>query len=237
MLYAKLTTFDRSIESERSIGKNFAVATYFCSSQREVKPMKVVLPHHYEPELAFIREILEDSSNAATRLVYADWLEEQGDIRAEFLRVDLKLSRLPKEDLDYQGLLNERTQLLAQIDETWVNLLAHAPIEKCAVNRRKQRRSSDQSQRFQGTSELNFALECPKRWEKLEPSTRDQKVRFCSECKKSVYFCHDIEEARAHAIEGRCVAVDVSVPRKLHDLDLVANQIIRMGRYIQDPTE
>ncbi|MEK6239155.1 MAG: TIGR02996 domain-containing protein, partial [Planctomycetales bacterium] len=35
----------------------------------------------------FLAELIDDPSNDAAKLVYADWLEEQGDSRAEFLRV------------------------------------------------------------------------------------------------------------------------------------------------------
>jgi hypothetical protein len=48
--------------------------------------------------------------------------------------------------------------------------------------------------------------------------TKKVGVRFCEECRKKVYYCHTIEEARDHADQGHCVAVDASVPRQPDDL-------------------
>jgi uncharacterized protein (TIGR02996 family) len=43
-------------------------------------------------ETAFVRSILADPANDSLRLVYADWLEERGDPRAEYLRLDVALA-------------------------------------------------------------------------------------------------------------------------------------------------
>jgi uncharacterized protein (TIGR02996 family) len=43
-----------------------------------------ILPH--EGEQAFLETVLNDLSNDEAKLIYADWLEERGDARAEFLR-------------------------------------------------------------------------------------------------------------------------------------------------------
>src|SRR5262249_35731960 len=45
-------------------------------------------------EISFLRAILAKPCDAATRLVYADWLEERGDPRALFLRLDPDLERI-----------------------------------------------------------------------------------------------------------------------------------------------
>ena len=45
-------------------------------------------------EAAFLRGILEKPGDAARRLVYADWLVERGDSRAQFLRIDPDLERI-----------------------------------------------------------------------------------------------------------------------------------------------
>ena len=36
---------------------------------------------------AFLQAIIEDPDHDAPRLLYADWLEERGDPRGEFIRV------------------------------------------------------------------------------------------------------------------------------------------------------
>ena len=49
-------------------------------------------------ELCFVRAINADPDDDTARLVYADWLEENGeDERAEFIRVQCELARMPTE--------------------------------------------------------------------------------------------------------------------------------------------
>jgi uncharacterized protein (TIGR02996 family) len=44
-------------------------------------------------EAAFLRAVCEQPDDDSPRLVYADWLDEQGDPRGEFIRLQLKLAR------------------------------------------------------------------------------------------------------------------------------------------------
>lgn len=41
-------------------------------------------------EQPFLDEIRANPDDDAARLVYADWLEERGDVRAEYLRVEVE---------------------------------------------------------------------------------------------------------------------------------------------------
>lgn len=51
-------------------------------------------------EQALLRAILDTPADDAPRLIYADWLEENGQPeRAEFIRVQCELARIPAEDL------------------------------------------------------------------------------------------------------------------------------------------
>ncbi len=60
---------------------------------------------------ALLRAILDDPDDDAPRLIYADWLEENGDpARAAFIRAQIKLARLPQDDPDRDRLV--------QIDRT-----------------------------------------------------------------------------------------------------------------------
>ena len=111
-------------------------------------------------ELHFLRQIRLSPEDDLSRLIYADWLEEQGDARADFLRLDVELQNRTKESLDYQELLAERSSLLPQIDPAWVNLLAKAAIEKCARSGRRQQANPNEAEG------VDFAYRCPKRWEK-----------------------------------------------------------------------
>jgi uncharacterized protein (TIGR02996 family) len=146
----------------------------------------------------FLHAILASPEDESPRLVYADWLEEHGDAkRAEFLRVDLELAKLSKEDTGYRKLRSRWRGLRAQIPPTWLSAVARQPIENCAVR---------------------FEFECPKKWDKLR-TTEDDGVRFCDACEQNVYYCRDIDKAREHAWQGHCVAVDAGVTRSPGDLD------------------
>ncbi len=50
---------------------------------------------------AFLQAISEKPDDDTPRLVYADWLDEHGDpARAEFIRVQCQLARLPPDAPD-----------------------------------------------------------------------------------------------------------------------------------------
>jgi uncharacterized protein (TIGR02996 family) len=48
-----------------------------------------------EIEASFIRAIQRDPEDDDARMVYADWLEQQGDLRGEYLRLEVQLRRIP----------------------------------------------------------------------------------------------------------------------------------------------
>jgi len=62
-------------------------------------------------EQAFLQTIIADPSDDAPRLVFADWLEEHGDPRGEFIRVQCELARLPEDDPHYSALKDREDAL------------------------------------------------------------------------------------------------------------------------------
>jgi uncharacterized protein (TIGR02996 family) len=72
---------------------------------------------------AFLQDILEHPADDAPRLIYADWLEENGgpagQERAEFIRVQCELSRLGPEDPRRCLLEMRERQLLARNRPAW----------------------------------------------------------------------------------------------------------------------
>src|SRR6185369_13035646 len=46
----------------------------------------------------FIQTIIADPDDDMPRLVYADWLDEQGDSRGEFIRIQCELAKMPEDD-------------------------------------------------------------------------------------------------------------------------------------------
>jgi uncharacterized protein (TIGR02996 family) len=150
-----------------------------------------------EDDRGFLRAILTDPDDPTHRLVYADWLEERGDPRGEFLRLELQIAALPAEDKKRAPLAKRLDELRGTVDPNWLALLDRPKIENCS---------------------LHFAFRCPKKWEKLK-LTDDQTVRYCTTCKKQVHYCDSVNEAYTHATLGHCVAVDTRVPRTPGDLD------------------
>src|SRR6516162_5583149 len=60
------------------------------------------------------------------RRVYADWLEDHGDgPRAEFVRLQLALARLPEDHPDRAALLTRERGLLLEHEEAWTLGLRH----------------------------------------------------------------------------------------------------------------
>ena len=70
-----------------------------------------------------LRMIWDAPFDDGPRLVYADWLEEQGDAaRAEIIRVQIELSRLYESDL--RGLvLKRREEKLLRLTQDWMRRL------------------------------------------------------------------------------------------------------------------
>ncbi|MFK8115321.1 MAG: TIGR02996 domain-containing protein [Rubripirellula sp.] len=90
-----------------------------------------------EPNI--LREIIGNVEDLDARLIYADWLDERGDPRGEFIRVQCELASLPHPILDAEREHAERlTQrsnaLLREHFETWASKLLdrglrHSQIE------------------------------------------------------------------------------------------------------------
>ncbi len=78
-------------------------------------------------EAAFLAGIRANPGDAALRLVYADWLEERGDPRAEFIRIWEEMATLPAYTDRYVELKARRNELAPKIDEGWRTQLGYVP--------------------------------------------------------------------------------------------------------------
>jgi uncharacterized protein (TIGR02996 family) len=146
-------------------------------------------------EHGLLTEIAE--RNDAARVVYADWLEDRGELeRAEFLRVQQDLVG-SLDEARFNQLTRRLRALAASIDASWRTRVARPPVELCGVE---------------------FQRRCPKEWGKLEPTDRDG-VRYCGSCKKTVHYTVTVADARRHARRGDCVALDIAEPRWEDDLE------------------
>jgi uncharacterized protein (TIGR02996 family) len=163
----------------------------------------------------FLRAILAQPSDDAPRLVYADWLEEQGDpvstAKAEFLRLTVLLATTTGKKGRKKTWRKRLQELAAGLDTDWLAVVSHLPIEMCHGKR------PQEGARAVYLS-LRFNYLCDRRWEDLQ-ATDDRAVRFCAGCKRNVHYCDTIMEARELAQEGHCIAVDLGVIRREDDLE------------------
>src|SRR5262245_400477 len=79
-------------------------------------------------EGAFLQAILAAPADDVPRLVYADWLEERGDGRAEFLRLDGQLRRLAPADPAASRLGARLGELGLAAEPDWVALVRRQPV-------------------------------------------------------------------------------------------------------------
>jgi uncharacterized protein (TIGR02996 family) len=170
---------------------------------------------------AFLRAILDDPGNDTTRLVYADWLDDQGDAgsaaRAEFLRLTVQQAGATGRKREKKARQKRLQQLAAELDTDWLAVVSRLPIENCAGKREGQGRRR---------IPVRFDFLCDRRWEELR-TTDNRAVRFCGACRQNVHYCDTIMEARQHAQDGHCVAVDLGIIRREGDLE---PQRMWMGR-------
>lgn len=177
----------------------------------------------------FILAILSRPDDEQLRLIYADWLEERGDPRAEFLRRESELTGVRREvrRLDREGYLKglddglaafrrlwslqeaetalhrRVTELRPSLDPRWLTWIDRTHIENCGIR---------------------FDFQCPARWDQLA-LTEDDRVRHCAQCDRTVHFCASLDEARAHAEQGHCLAIASSLARTARDVPVVEDLI------------
>src|SRR4051794_27421991 len=100
-------------------------------------------------EDAFLDAIFASPSADGPRRMYADWLEERGDARGEFLRLDCELAGLPPGGVRREPLEARLGELRPSLDHAWL-----VAVERAAV----------------GNCPPRLAFECPRRWDLLVPT-------------------------------------------------------------------
>src|SRR5262245_46213329 len=158
----------------------------------------------------FRRALRDERDDTGTRSVYADWLVGREDSLGTFLRLEVELAALPPDDERREPLEDQLRELQATLDVSWLAELDRTRIENC----------------------LRFTFQCPQQWENLK-STKREEVRFCAVCKRKVFHCHTIEQARTMAWRGQCVAVDSRLAREEGDIDASARMML--GRILPAP--
>ena len=87
---------------------------------------------------AFLRDILASPHDNTVRLIYADWLEEQGDPasadRSAFIRVQLRLSEMTGTEPDFEEMRQRELRLLREHERGWLGPVRPA-LRACVFRR------------------------------------------------------------------------------------------------------
>lgn len=74
-------------------------------------------------DAAFLQAILANPADDVPRLIYADWLEERGDPRGEYLRLEVALAARAADSPEAQGCRQRLIQLRSQVESLWLACL------------------------------------------------------------------------------------------------------------------
>src|SRR5262245_19322229 len=77
------------------------------------------------PETPFIEAIRANPNDVAARLVYADWLEERGDPRGEFIRIEEEMRPLPVFSDRFWELKPRRNELRQESTDNWLESMRY----------------------------------------------------------------------------------------------------------------
>jgi uncharacterized protein (TIGR02996 family) len=76
-----------------------------------------------QDDRTFLTAIQAAPTDETLCLVYADWLEERGDCRGDFLRLQVLLRSLDPDHLQRRGAEQRISQLRSKIDTEWLTLI------------------------------------------------------------------------------------------------------------------
>jgi uncharacterized protein (TIGR02996 family) len=114
----------RSISSEELVGASSEWAAIREAAKRFIVEWDAENANApMSDEAAFLEAIRQSPYDETVRLVYADWLDEQGDKRSEFLRVEARLRQIDSQDPSYPTTLNRWLQLRDEVSAEWVDTL------------------------------------------------------------------------------------------------------------------
>src|SRR4051812_21402295 len=92
------------------------VAGEQCVSVRRVKLNR----WNMDKDAAFQKAIRNDPEDDALRLVYADWLEDRGDCRGEYIHLAHALDNLPLSDPSADKMYQRLQELKKGINSRWL---------------------------------------------------------------------------------------------------------------------
>jgi uncharacterized protein (TIGR02996 family) len=145
-----------------------------------------------DADKAFLRAILDVPEDRNTWLIYADWLDDRGDPRAEFLRLMVARALAADDDAARAPVEERLAHLRTALDPHWLMVFDPAPVGNCPPNGWAPGR-------------------CRWRWDDMA-ATDVPDIRICRDCRRAVHYCHTIEEARLFVSCGQRVALSTRVP-------------------------
>jgi len=180
-------------------------------------------PAFTDEDNAFLRSILDVPEDRNTWLVYADWLDDRSDPRAEFLRLAVERSLLAEDDPTRPAVETRLNELRTELDPHWMMMFDRARIWACP-------RAGWTAPRV-----------CPsRRWNDLA-ATDVPDIRLCHECARPVFYCHTFEEALQYESCGQCSALSTRIPHERFPSELPVlpdtdtNDIEMFGEFEDDP--
>ena len=181
-------------------------------------------------EQEFLKQIVQSPLDDEPRLVYADWLEERGDPRAEFIRVQCSLASDDLSEEEQERLKSRERELLTTHQADWLKelpehtnhhqfirgMVGHVSMTMAAfIDRGWQvcRRIPLQSVSLShNTGQMREFIECP--WLRQIKAIRFSGRRIASESFSTFAACKYLGNLR-------CLSIDVASPR-LSRNDIVA---------------
>jgi uncharacterized protein (TIGR02996 family) len=93
-----------------------------------------------DADAGFLAAIRATPGDAGLRLVYADWLEERGDPRAELIRLQEEMATLLPSGDRYASLKPRRAELRSRTEVSWLEAMDYLPKHRPLFQRLPERR-------------------------------------------------------------------------------------------------
>src|SRR5436190_11101373 len=71
-------------------------------------------------EQGFLEQLRAEPGDEVTRLVYADWLQERGDVRGEYLRLEQELGTLQENDPRHSATEVRLLEMMQELPADWL---------------------------------------------------------------------------------------------------------------------
>lgn len=164
-------------------------------------------------------------------LVYADWLDDQGDERGPILRLEMKRithsieryssGQAHEYDLQIRALLEQASFFTKHWYDTIKSYRTrHGKVMNC-----RQNHLGD----LPHTSSERFVSYCVQSWGTMTPIS-DSQARQCSNCEKLVHFCETQEQAEHHVKAGQKVAIPLRLTEVITEKYAKRKRVDRTGK-------